>query len=186
MKLGIRELLFILVMLGVLGSAYFFVFMKANARIASLETDTLAKQRVLSDLRNDTTGISDLRPRIDELDRAIRYFNGKLPPQREVDTILQQISEISQSAGLITRTIRPDRSETNANYSEEPIELSLSGSSTGFYQFLLDLEKLKRLTRLTYMKLSKLDESEGHMTADLKLSVYFAPDVQDSSSAAAQ
>jgi type IV pilus assembly protein PilO len=82
--------------------------------------------------------------------------------------------------------VRPDKSQTNANYSEEPIELILSGSFEGFYQFLLNMEKLPRLTRMTEMKLTKIDEKEGQMTADLKLSIYFAPDAGDSASASAQ
>jgi len=186
MKLGIRELLFFCVMVAVLASAYFFVFSKANARTEALQADTIAKQRALADLHSDTSGISDLKNKIEELQGAIQYFNGKLPPQREVDTILQQISQISQQAGLVTQTVRPDKSQTNANYSEEPIELSLTGSFEGFYVFLLDLEKLPRLTRLTQMKLNKLDDHEGQMTADLRLSIYFAPSMQDATSSAAQ
>jgi type IV pilus assembly protein PilO len=185
MKFGIRELLFILVLLGVLGSAYFFIFSRANARIAALDGDTLSKQRTLADLKNATSGIEDMGRKIDEIQTAIEYFHNKLPPQREVDTILQQVSQISQSSGLATHTVKPDKSTTNANYSEEPIELSLSGSFEGFYQFLLQLEKLPRLTRLTQMRLTKIDATQGQMTAELTLSIYFAPDSDDGGNATA-
>jgi len=186
MKLGLRELLFLLVILGVLGVTYFFVFSKANARMNALEQDTLAKQRALADLQNDTSGIRDLKVKIAELESAIDYFNNKLPPQRDVDTILQQVTQISQQAGLTTRTVRPDRSVTNSNFSEEPITLNLSGSFEGFYQFLLNLEKLPRLTRLTQMRLTKLEKLPGQMTADLTLSIYFAPSMGDASASIGQ
>lgn len=185
MKLGAREILFFAVMLGVLGSAYFFIFSKANAKRQLLEADTLAKQRDLANLRIATAGINDIDRKINELEAAIKVFDNKLPAQREVDTILQQVSQTSQAAGLITRTVRPDHSVVAANYSEEPIVLSLSGSFEGFYQFLLDLEKLPRLTRITQMKLNKINDAEGQMTADMTLSIYFSPDTSDSGTTAA-
>jgi type IV pilus assembly protein PilO len=183
MKLGIREILFFMVMLGVLGSAYFLVFTKANARRDALRQDTILKQRELSDLHTATMGVNDLNREIDDLQSAIKFFDSKLPAQREVDTILQQISQISTQAGLITRTVRPNKAEATANYSEEPIQLTLAGSYEGFYQFLFDLEKLPRLTRVTQMKLTKNYDHEGQMTADVTLSIYFAPDLQSSATA---
>jgi type IV pilus assembly protein PilO len=183
MKIGLRELLFFIVMLGVLGSSYFLIFSKANERRKAWEADTLVKQRALADLTAATTGLTDLNRKIDDLESAIQFFNNKLPQRREVDTILQQVSQISQACGLATRTVRPDRSQTTANFSEEPISLILTGDFTGFYQFMLDLEKLPRLTRVTQMKLTKLDSHEGQMTAEVTLSIYFAPDVGATASA---
>jgi len=184
MKIGLRELLFFIVMLGVLGSSYFLIFSKANERRKAWEADTLVKQRALADLTAATMGLTDLNRKNDDLQSAIEFFNNKLPQRREVDTILQQVSQISQECGLATRTVRPDRSQTNANYSEEPIELILTGDfKPGFYQFMLDLEKLPRLTRVTQMHLTKIDSHEGQMTADLTLSIYFAPDVGTTASA---
>jgi type IV pilus assembly protein PilO len=183
MRLGAREILFLMVILGVLASSYFLIFSKANAKLQATKDDTLAKQHALADLRTETTGIVDLNRKIDDLQAAIKIFDSKLPAQRDVDTILQQISQISQSAGLTTRTVKPAKSETTANYSEEPIELTLSGDYKGFYQFMLDLEQLPRLTRVTQMRLTKINGTEGQMTADVTLSIYFAPDIQTSASA---
>jgi len=186
MKIGVRELLFFVVMLGVLGSVYFFVFSKANARREALEADTLAKQRQLDALEAATSGINDRNRKLGELESAIKFFDGKLPAQREVDTILQQVSQTSQAAGLSTKTVRPSKSETTAHYSEEPIELILTGSFEGFYKFLLELEKLPRLTRVTEVKLTKIDEKGGaQMTAHMTLSIYFVPDMQDGGATAA-
>ena len=170
-------------MLGVLGSSYTLIFSKGNAKRDFIISDTIKKRQSLADLRTETNGIPDMNRKIDELQQAIQIFDSKLPTQREVDTILQQVSQISQASGLVTKTVRPSKSDTTANYSEEPIELILSGDCLGFYQFLLDLEKLPRLTRLTQMKLTKMDNHEGNITADLILSIYFAPDLQTSAGA---
>jgi len=172
-------------MLGVLGSAYFFVFSKSNARRQALEADTLIKERDLQTLRATTSGIDDRNRKLKELEGAIKFFDGKLPVAREVDTILQQISKISQADGLSTKTVKPAKSETTAHYSEEPIVLVLTGSIEGFYQFLLDLEKLPRLTRVTQIKLSRISDTKGQMTANLTVSIYFVPDINGNGSTAA-
>lgn len=183
MRLGLREILFFLVMLGVLGSAYFLIFSKANAKRNALEADTISKQQALANLQTATVGISDVNRKIDDLEKAIKFFDSKLPPQREVDTILQQVAQISQASGLITKTVKPSKSEITASYSEEPIELVLAGDFKGFYQFLLNLEQLPRLTRITQMRLTKINEQEGKMQADMTLSIYFAPESQSGGSA---
>ena len=56
------------------------------------------------------------------------------------------------------------------------IQLSLAGDFNGFYAFLLQLEKLPRITRVSQMKLEKIDERDGEMQAQMTLSIFFEPD----------
>ncbi len=54
--------------------------------------------------------------------------------------------------------------------------MSLQGNFNGFYSFLLQLEKLQRITRVTQMDLQKINDRDGEMTAALTLSIFFEPD----------
>ena len=65
-------------------------------------------------------------------------------------------------------------------YSEQPIEMSLSGDFNGFYEFLLQLEKLRRLTRVTQMDLTKITDRDGEMQAQMTLSIFFEPETMQS------
>ena len=180
MKFGARELLFLCVMLGLLGCTYFFVFSKANAKRAELQTEILAKQTALNNLRQSTAGIEDLNRKISELQQAITFFESKLPQEKEVDKILKEVWQLAEANQLQTRTVKPSKSERSASYSEQPIEMSLAGDFNGFYAFLLQLEKLPRITRLTKMNLQKINEHDGEMTAQLTLSIFFEPDASAS------
>src|SRR5437660_4127165 len=126
MKLGLRELLFVCVMLGLLASSYFFVFDKMNRKRIAVAADTAEKQRCLANLRQSTAGIDDLNRKIDELQKAIGFFEKKLPQQREMDNILRELSQLSDEHGLTTRTVKTLKSERAANYSEQPIQLTLN------------------------------------------------------------
>ena len=176
MKFGLRELIFLKLMVGLLLASYFFVFAKATAKKKDLLIDIQAKQTELVNLKQTTIGIDDMGRKIDELQKAINFFESKLPQEKEVDKILKEVWQLAEANSLQTRTVKPAKSERGASYSEQPIEMSLSGDFTGFYSFLLQLEKLPRITRLTKMNLQKINERDGHMSAQLTLSIFFEPE----------
>jgi len=173
MKIGIRELIFLTVMLGILGGSYFFVFKPASRKRADLVAKIEKRKKELADLRTATSNVSDIERKIKELEQAIRFFEDKLPEQKELDTILKDVWQRADRAMLTTRTVRTLKSETYAGYTEQPIELSLAGDFQNFYTFLLELEKLKRITKLKSMKLDKIMDRDGAMHAQMTLSVFF-------------
>jgi len=180
MKFGIREIIFVLVMLALLGSTNYFVFSKSNKRKADRLADIHTKQSALGNLQQATAGISDLNRKIDELQKAITFFESKLPQEKEVDKILREVWQMAEANSLTTRTIKTMKSERGPNYSEQPIQMSLSGDFNGFYSFLLQLEKLPRITRVTQMKLEKINDHDGEMQAQMTLSIFFEPDTGSS------
>ena len=176
MKLGIREIIFVGVMLGLLACAYCFVFKKTSEKRGALVADIEQKQKVLNNLSQATAGIDDLNRKTEELEKAITFFQSKLPQEREVDQILQDVWQMASANSLESKTVKMQKTEKTANYSEQPIQMSLSGDFNGFYAFLLQLEKLARITRVTQMNLQKIDEHDGQMQAQMTLSIYFEPE----------
>lgn len=176
MKFTIREYVYVAVLLALLGSSYWFIFHKANQRREDLRTDIEAKKKALGELKRSTIGIDDLGRKIEDLHKAITFFESKLPQEREVDKILKEVWQMAEANSLQARTIRTLRSERGSHYSEQPIQMTLSGNFNGFYAFLLELEKLPRLTRITQLNLQKNNDRDGEMTAQLTLSIFFEPD----------
>src|SRR5438874_2469403 len=176
MKFGIREIIFVVVMLGLLGSTNYFVFSKSNKKKADLLADIRQKQQALSNLQQATAGIEDLNNKIDELQKAITFFESKLPQEKEVDKILKEVWQMAEANQLTTKTIKTLKSQRGPSYSEQPIQMSLSGDFNGFYSFLLQLEKLQRITRVTEMNLQKINDRDGEMQAQMTLSIFFEPD----------
>jgi len=163
-------------MLALLGTTYFFVFSKANEKRAQLVGDIEEKRRALINLQQATAGIEDLNRKISDLQEAIDFFESKLPQEKEIDKILKEVWQIAEANSLQTRTIKTLRSERSANYSEQSIQLSLAGDFNGFYSFLLQIEKLPRITRVTSMDLKKITGKDGEMQAQMNMSIFFEPD----------
>jgi len=181
MKFGIRETIFVTLMLGLLAATYFFVFNKANLKRQAMLDDMKLKQTTLTNLQQSTVGVEDLNHKVDELSRAITFFESKLPQEKEVDKILKEVWQMAEANSLQTKTVKTLRPERGPSYSEQPIQMTLSGDFNGFYSFLLQLEKLSRITRVTQMTLSKINEHDGEMSAQLTLSIFFEPDVRSTS-----
>jgi type IV pilus assembly protein PilO len=173
MRLGLRELIFFGVMVGLLASAYFLVFTKADTRRKAMLADIAAKQKALNDVRLSTSGIDDLGRKIAELQKAIEFFESKLPQEKEIDKILAETTNKAEDNALQIRTVKTLKTEKNAGYAEMPIEMSLVGDFNNFYQFMLELEKMPRITRMSKMKLEKINDKDGQMEATVTLSIFF-------------
>lgn len=175
MKFGIREIVFLMLILGV-GAFSVMGLKKMTKKREGLTADTDRMKKALADLKQSTAGIDDLGRKIGELKKAIDFFESKLPQEKEMDTILKEVTQRAEANALSTKTFKTMRSERAANYSEQPIEMTLSGDFNGFYAFLLQLEKLPRITRVTKMILTKIPDRDGAAQATIQLSIFFEPD----------
>ena len=166
-------MVFLLVLLAMPAASYFFVFEPRNKQIAEARREVAQKQAKLEQLEAATRNIADLGVEIDKLSEAIEVFEQKLPAEREVEVILKQISELATKHKLTLKSIRTDKPVPAAGYSELPIKLTIAGDFDGYYSFLLDLEKLKRITRMPQMQVKKVPPEEGQMQAEVVLSIFF-------------
>ncbi len=175
MRFGLREFIFILLLLGVPVAAYYFVFEPRNQQIAQAREEIRDKQAKLTQLESATRTIPDLDLEIVKLAEAVEVFEQKLPAEQEVEVILKEVWNLADRHELKPKSVRTDKTITTAQYAEMPIKMVILGNFDGFYSFLLDLERLRRITRMPKMKLKKLTTEEGSMEAEVVLSIYFDP-----------
>lgn len=184
MKMGLRELMFILVLLSVPVAAYWFVFRPRNAEIEEARAEIHIKEDKLDQLDELTKTIEDLGQAIDSGREAIDLVEAKLPSAQNVDEILKEVDSLARLRNLTLHTFEPDKKISASKYMELPLEVKLSGDFDAFYEFLLDLEKLERLTRMKDLKMKRFDSEsrDGEMEAKFLLSIYFEPGREDSRS----
>ncbi|HSI34628.1 MAG TPA: type 4a pilus biogenesis protein PilO [Tepidisphaeraceae bacterium] len=183
MKFGMRELAFVGLLVAICATSAIGLKKMWERRDFCL-AETQRKQKILGELKESTRGIKDLETKIKELKDAITFFEGKLPQEKEIDKILKEISQMAEANALQTKTVKTLKSERAANYSEQPIEWSMSGNFNGFYAFMLQLEKLPRITRVTNMALTKITDQDGAMQAKVTLRIFFEPETGSSKFAA--
>lgn len=175
MRFGVRELLFILVLLAVPVAAFWFVFKPRNEDIATARAEIAGKRQTLNKLNEASTKIKDLGEAIAAGQEAIEVIEAKLPAEQNVDEVLRQASDIAMTHALHIKTVTPQKKVPASQYMELPIAWELSGNFDGFYEFLLDLEQLPRLTQIRDLNIKRVDQDPGAMTATFTLSIYFQP-----------
>jgi type IV pilus assembly protein PilO len=177
MKFGIRELILVSAMIALLICSYLFVFTKANAKRVKMEQDIVTWRKEMANVDQKTAGKENIERRVAELQKAIDFFQQKLPKEREVEKILQEITPIAEANSLQCKSVKTLKTERGSSYCEQPIQLALEGEFRGgLYAFLIELEKLPRITRITQMKVEKINERDGDAKATLTMSIFFEGD----------
>lgn len=176
MRFGLRESVFFLLLLAVPVAAYFLVFEPRNRDIEEAQQEIRQKQAKLEALERATTTIQDLGGEIDRLTQAIALFERQLPAQRDVEVILREVAELAKKHNLLVESLRTDKVIPEAGYSKLPIRMQITGGFDNFYGFLLDLERLERITALPMLELerNKREREQGpEMRADVRLDIFF-------------
>jgi len=173
MKFGFRELLLILLLSAIPVWAYLWVFKPARENMQKQKNQIETKTQKLAELNKALAGIKNLDQEVEKLSEAVSFFESKLPGEHEIHKVLKQVTQIAKDHRLETRLFKTLKSKPFAGYCEQPIKMEVYGNFDAFYQFLLDVEKLPRITKINQMKLVKDRNNEGAMNAGFTLSIYF-------------
>ena len=183
MKLGVREYLFLALLVALPLGAWWMVFRPQNERETAMRTQLEAKQAKLHDLNQATGELGDLRAAIKSLSKGIDFFQSKLPSEREIDKVLQEVWRLAEANDLITKSIRtgtrrgPNRfSQAGSAAQEQPIEMTLEGDFAGFYNFLQALENQPRIMRIHEMDLESINKAgvpTGRVKASFTVTIFF-------------
>ena len=184
MQIGIREIIFLIVLLAVPVASFVFVFMPRNEQIRLATDEVDVKQARLDKLAEVADKIDDLGLAIERGRLSIELIDTKLPDEQDVEGMLEQVWRLAEGNGLSVKSVKSDKRVPAALYMEQPLKTVLEGPFDGFYEFMLQLENLPRITRIHDMKLARIggargsndeDTPPGSMRAEFTLSIYFKP-----------
>jgi len=174
MRIGVRQMLFMVLLLAVPLASFFLVFRPQNREIEKAKVEITLKRAMLEKLRAATAQTDDLEAANAEIRQSIAAIEARLPSGKEIDTVLREVAQIAARHGLkIPEFKKADKALSAGEALEQPLEVEVTGDFDGFYRSLLDLEKFARITRLSDMKIVRTDESNGSMKAVMKLSIFY-------------
>ena len=184
MKFGLRETIFIVLLMLIPLGAWWFVFRPQNAENSKMRAEIEVRQAKLRELNEAMSTIGNLKTQIEELQGAIDFFQSKLPNEKEIDKIVQDIWRLAEENKLHTESIKSlQRSDkmsflpADSTQGEQLIAVSLSGDFTGLYSFLLALENRARIMRIRKMNIEGEDDGQtGIVDANFEISIFFEQD----------
>ena len=173
MTTGSRKIVFFFLLLGLVYVAYTYMIEPANEHLVQQRTRVRQKLTKLQELERATAAAEDLSKQLEQLHQAIQFFESKLPPESEIDTVLKNVTLIAQKHGLASKAITALDRKNNNGYIEQQLKMELHGNFNSYYSFLLELEKLDRITRIQELTLKKKSKYEGQTEATFVVSIFF-------------
>lgn len=174
MSSSIRQLLFFVVLLALPISAYFVAFRPLNRTIEQGKKEIEHKRAMLDKLREATSQTEDLQKANEQIKESIDAIQARLPSTKEMDNVLRQVSGLASKNNLkVPQFKKNDKTAPAGLAFEQPLDIEITGDFDGFYKFLLDLEQLPRITRITDLNIARSDKVDGEMKTKFVLSVYY-------------
>jgi type IV pilus assembly protein PilO len=174
MQFGIRELIFLIVIVATPIAAYFVIFKPMDLHTRELQADTMTKTAKLRELEAAQKEQADIGAEIKLMMERIAEFESQLPSESELEVILREVAQIASDKKLHTKTFKPDKPVKTNQYTELPINLVIEGPFPGFYEFVDAVEKLPRITRVPEMKIGKdVKLEDGSVRIEMILSIFY-------------
>ncbi|MFI4871406.1 MAG: type 4a pilus biogenesis protein PilO [Phycisphaerales bacterium JB061] len=173
MRFGIREFVLLGILLAMPLSSYWLVFRPQNQEIEQAEREIEHKRAMLEKLQVATSRNDTLEGANEEIRQGIAAIEERLPTGKEIDTIVREVSRLAIESGLEQPGMTSGTPIRGSLYWEQPIDMTLKGEFDGFYEFLLALEQMPRITRIPDMEIIRSRDRDGHLEAEFTLSIYF-------------
>src|SRR3712207_1866336 len=144
------------ILLGALGLVLLlvaFYFLLLGPLLASMGERAAARderQATLAELQAEVARLEEVRRNSPELQRQLLELNKRIPTQPEFETLVVQIEDIAQTAGVTqTQVVRSDPvpPEGGGDFTVQPITMSFEGTYEELLEFLLLADDLVRLMR---------------------------------------
>jgi len=163
-------------MLLVLSLAWFGHVRPVGLKREKLLAEIAQRQAMTADLRRCAQVPRDDDAKIASLKTALAEFDSRLSPAADMNKVLEELWRIAESNSLQTRSIKTLSERRTGRFVEQELQMELSGDFSGFYQFMLNFENMKRIVRINRMDLAKTNDGDGQMRASMTLSIFFQPD----------
>ena len=173
MTSGLRKFVFFVLLLGLAYVAYQFMIKPANKNLADHRTRVQAQLAKLAEFEKSTATSADMNKQLEQLRKAVEFFESRLPNKSEIHKVLEQVTVIAQKQGLKPKTIRTLKEKENNGYIEQPLKMALVGNFNSFYSFLLELEKLPRIMKIRELRIQKDRNNEGKIESSFVVSIFF-------------
>jgi len=157
-----------LIVAGIAALVYFYVFAdyvpfnyRARAKqIAEMKTTYTQKM-------NELTKAQQLVNRLPELKREFALLNQRwavaqelLPTQKEVASLLRKVTIAGQEAGVKFVLFKPGQPNPTADFTENPVQISVTGGYHRAGTFLSEIAEMSRLVNVSQLKVKTFDKGD--------------------------
>ncbi len=156
-------------------TAYLTLFKTDRTKIATLKEQEKRLTEKL-DLAGDMSVAMDkISLEIEKIQRNLEAFNQQLPSQKRIHDFIRSIDKLADQNGVQLEAIDPGEMQRASLYTRIPIKIAARSGFQSFYEFLYQLEKIPRITRMERLRIDRpADQDRCHI--ELALAVFIGGD----------
>ncbi len=172
-----KLLLGIMLMVGVVYLFYSFSYVPQREKIAELTKSKQEKEIRLKKAQRRAAKYEQLVADVNELEQKLQAAQEKLPKEKDIPTILTNITRIGNAVMSPVTMVRPQNIIKKDFYAEVPITVNVEGSYHGFASFLARVGNLTRIINPSGLNIKaitrrkKKGEKEGVAPSTIKVSM---------------
>ena len=143
------------------------------------ETERLYKQKVsleqqIREVKLKAANLAKFEKELEEAEAKFQEAAALLPKEKEIPTLLRDISALGRNAGLDFLTFKPLADVPRDFYAEIPITINVRGPYHNMGYFFDQVSKLERIVSVTNVKMSspKMERGEMVLKSDCRLVTY--------------
>lgn len=160
-----RILIFVGIFAVLIGPFVYFIYLPKVKKIEDLKKE---QQMLDSRLLRAKAKVRQLKHLENEMQKAQAEFKmvkKKLPEQKEIPSLLANVSRSGHEAGLEFLLFQPGTEVKKDFYAEIPVSVNVSGS---YHEVALFFDKVSRLSRI--VNIDNINMTKGNTDSDNKLS----------------
>jgi len=157
----------ILIIVVLIVGYYFLLLSPLRQEYADRVQERSDKQAQLQQVQQEVAELEEIRRNAPEIERQLLEFSKRIPTQPEIPTLVVQVEEIAQLAGVTQVSITPGAPEPppgGGDFQRIPVTMSFEGTYEELQDFMLRLLDLARLVTVNQVTYEEVELEEGEAT----------------------
>jgi type IV pilus assembly protein PilO len=136
---------------------------KLNGQLSSLQQEIAKNEKVAKKL-------PELEKEIEKLDIDLSIAKTQLPEEKEIPSLLTNISNLAMQSGLDILTFKPGAESPKDFYAEIPVQIKINGGFHDTVEFFDKVSKMPRIVTISNAKIGTPKEEKGTTLIDMECS----------------
>jgi type IV pilus assembly protein PilO len=157
----------ILVLIVLAVAYYFLLFSPLRQEYLDRYDERVLKEQQLAGLEMSVAELENARRNAPEIERQILEYSKRIPEQDEIPTLVVQIEQVAEGAGVTQLLITPEAPAPppgGGDFSVIPVTMSFEGTYENMTDFLLRVRNLSRLVTINELTYEEVEAAAGGET----------------------
>ena len=151
-----KKVLVLVVILGVLTGAYYYLFFKPQQEeFSRLEGELSTLKKQLDESMAIHRDLEKFKAQVAELNKELLVVRTQLPDEKEIPELLKNVSSLGKESNLEFLLFRPKPEEPQQFYAKVPVELTVVGNYHNMGIFFDKISKLPRIINVVDFNMTR-------------------------------